>query len=156
MVALSPACCSELGIKLSEEDRKKPYVEVSGRKGLGVKADDLINKLFEKSLEEVNARGKDFTLKQQKEIAQKVSIGALRYFLLKYTRNSVIAFDFAEVLSFEGETGPYLQYSVVRAHSIFRKLEADDSEWSLSIFIAGSTAPRPNPRARRSSWSTPT
>lgn len=134
MVALSPACCSELGIKLSEKDRRKPYVEVSGRKGLGVKADDLINKLIEKSLEEVNARGKDFTLKQQKEIAQKVSIGALRYFLLKYTRNSVIAFDFAEALSFEGETGPYLQYAVVRAHSIFRKLEADDSEWSLSIW----------------------
>jgi arginyl-tRNA synthetase len=134
MVALSPACCSELGIKLSEEERRKPYVEVSGRKGLGVKADDLINKLIEKSLEEVKARGKDLAPEQQKAIAQKVSIGALRYFLLKYTRNSVIAFDFAEALSFEGETGPYLQYSVVRAHNIFRKLEEGDSEWNLSIW----------------------
>ena len=134
MVALSPACCSELGIELSEEERRKPYVEVSGRKGLGVKADDLINKLIEKSLEEVKARGKDLTPEQQKAIAEKVSIGALRYFLLKYTRNSVIAFDFAEALNFEGETGPYLQYSVVRAHNIFRKLEAADSEWNQSIW----------------------
>ena len=134
MVALSPACCSELGIELPEQERSKPYVEVSGRRGLGVKADDLINKLIEKSLEEVDVRGKDLTPEERQEIAHKVSIGALRYFLLKYTRNSVIAFDFAEALSFEGETGPYLQYSVVRAHNIFRKLEADDSEWNLSIW----------------------
>ena len=134
MVALSPACCSELGLELSQDERKKPYVEVSGRKGLGVKADDLINKLMEKSLEEVNSRGKDLTLETRKEIARKVSIGALRYFVLKYTRNAVIAFDFAEALSFEGETGPYLQYSVVRANNIFRKLEALDAAWNTSIW----------------------
>ncbi len=134
MVALSPACCSELGLQLSEDEKKKPYVEVSGRKGLGVKADDLIDKLIEKSLEEVNARAKDLTLEKRKEIAQKISIGALRYFVLKYTRNAVIAFDFAEALSFEGETGPYLQYSVVRANNIFRKLEALDGNWNPSIW----------------------
>ncbi len=122
MVALSPACCEDLGIELSAEDRKRPYVEVSGRKGLGVKADDLINKLIEKSLEEVNNRQPDLSPERRQAIAKDIAVGALRYFLLKYTRNSVIAFDFAEALSFEGETGPYLQYSVVRANNIFRKM----------------------------------
>ncbi len=122
MVALSPACCADLEIELSEEDRKRPYVEVSGRKGLGVKADDLIDKLIEKSLDEVNTRQPDLPIERRQAIAKEIAVGALRYFLLKYTRNSVIAFDFAEALSFEGETGPYLQYSVVRANNIFRKM----------------------------------
>ena len=126
MVALSPRCCAELGIQLSEEDRAKPYVEVSGRKGLGVKADDLINKLIESSLEEVSARQGELSLERRQLIARQIAVGALRYFLLKYARNSVIAFDFAEVLSFEGETGPYLQYSVVRSKNIFSKLETQE------------------------------
>ena len=123
MVALSPRCCAELGISLSEEDRKRPYVEVSGRKGLGVKADDLIDTLVEKALEEVAARHAEATPQEQRRIASQIAIGALRYFLLKYTRNSVIAFDFQEALSFEGETGPYVQYAAVRARNILRKLE---------------------------------
>lgn len=122
MVALSPACCSELGIDLSAEDRLRSYVEVSGRKGLGVKADDLIDKLVENSLNEVNQRQNDLSESKRKEIARQIAVGALRYFMLKYTRNSVIAFDFSEALSFEGETGPYLQYSVVRSNNIFRKI----------------------------------
>jgi len=127
MVALSPACCQDLGIELSEEDKNRPYVEVSGRKGLGVKADDLIDKLIEKSLDEVNNRQPDLPAERRQAIAREIAVGALRYFLLKYTRNSVIAFDFAEALSFEGETGPYLQYSVVRANNIFRKMGERDT-----------------------------
>jgi arginyl-tRNA synthetase len=123
MVALSPRCCAELGISLSEEDRKRPYVEVSGRRGLGVKADDLIDNLIGKALDEVSARHTEATLEAQRAIASQIAIGALRYFLLKYTRNSVIAFDFQEALSFEGETGPYVQYAAVRARNILRKLE---------------------------------
>ncbi len=137
MVALSPACCADLGIQLSEEDRNRPYVEVSGRKGLGVKADDLMNKLFEKSLAEVNTRQQDMPVEQREQIARRIAVGALRYFLLKYARNSVIAFDFGEALSFEGETGPYLQYSVVRANNIFRKLEsqaeASQADWKSEV-----------------------
>ena len=125
MVALSPACCKELGIELSSEEQKKPFVEVSGRRGLGVKADDLINKLVEKLRQEVDGRQQDLPLEKRIFIAHQIAVGALRYFLLKYARHSVIAFDFAEALSFEGETGPYLQYSVVRANNIFRKLEAE-------------------------------
>jgi arginyl-tRNA synthetase len=123
MVALSPRCCADLGIPLSEEDRKKPYVEVSGRKGLGVKADDLMDSLIAKALEEVSSRHGEAPAEEQRAVASQIAIGALRYFLLKFTRNSVIAFDLQEALSFEGETGPYVQYAAVRARNILRKLE---------------------------------
>jgi arginyl-tRNA synthetase len=122
MVALSPRTCVELGIELSEEDRKRPYVEVSGRKGLGVKADDLIDKLIEKAQEEVDARHPEAPAEERKHVATQIAVGALRYFMLKFTRNSVIAFDLQEALSFEGDTGPYVQYTAVRAGNILRKL----------------------------------
>jgi arginyl-tRNA synthetase len=122
MVALSPRCCAELGIELSEEDRRRPYVEVSGRKGLGVKADDLVDALIGKALEEVQSRHAEAAPEYQRAIATRIAVGALRYFLLKFTRTSVIAFDFQEALSFEGETGPYVQYAAVRARNILRKL----------------------------------
>jgi arginyl-tRNA synthetase len=123
MVALSPRTCIEMGIELSEEDKRKPYVEVSGRKGLGVKADDLIDKLIEKALDEVTSRQPDEPEESRRRAASQIAIGALRYFMLKYTRNSVIAFDFGEALSFTGETGPYLQYATLRARRILLKLE---------------------------------
>ena len=122
MVALTPATCVELGIELSEEDKKRTYVEVSGRKGLGVKADDLIDKLIEKALEEVDSRHPEAPVAERKKVATEIAIGALRYFMLKFTRNSVIAFDLQEALSFEGDTGPYVQYTAVRAGNILRKL----------------------------------
>ena len=123
MVALSPRTCVELGIELSEEDKRRPYVEVSGRKGLGVKADDLIDKLIENALKEVESRHAEAPPEQRRRVATQIAVGALRYFMLKFTRNSVIAFDFQEALSFEGETGPYVQYAAVRACNIVRKLE---------------------------------
>jgi arginyl-tRNA synthetase len=126
MVALSPAACSELGIELSDEDRKRPYIEMSGRKGLGVKADDLITRLEKDALDEVRTRHPDLSEAELRETAHAIATGALRYFLLKFTRNSVIAFDFKEALSFEGETGPYCQYAAVRANSIFRKLDEQE------------------------------
>jgi arginyl-tRNA synthetase len=122
MVALSPRCCADLGIPLSEEDRKRPYVEVSGRKGLGVKADDLMDSLIAKALEEVVSRHPDDDPEANRRVATQIAIAALRYFLLKYTRNTVIAFDLQEALSFVGETGPYLQYIAVRAGRVLSKL----------------------------------
>jgi arginyl-tRNA synthetase len=123
MVALTPRCAVELGYDVSEEDLARPYIEVSGRKGFGVKADDLIDKLIAATRAEVDARqtgGAEAEAGRQR-IAEQIAIGALRYFMLKFTRNSVIAFDFKDALSFEGETGPYVQYAVVRARNIFRK-----------------------------------
>jgi arginyl-tRNA synthetase len=123
MVALSPRTCIEMGIELSEEDKRRPYVEVSGRKGLGVKADDLIDKLIEKALEEVTSRHAEEPEASRRKAATQIAIAALRFFMLKYTRNSVIAFDFGEALAFEGETGPYVQYAAVRAGRILGKLK---------------------------------
>ena len=124
MVALSPAAAEELGIELSAEERARPFIEMSGRRGLGVKADDLIDRLEENALQEVEARHAQLSDEERRKIAHVIAVGALRYFLLKWTRNSVIVFDFQEALSFEGETGPYCQYAAVRANSIFRKLDA--------------------------------
>ena len=121
MVALTPRCAVELGYEVSEEDLKRPYIEVSGRKGFGVKADDLIDKLIAAARAEVDARQTGRDEAERRKVAEQIAIGALRYFMLKFTRNSVIAFDFKEALSFEGETGPYIQYAVVRAKNIFRK-----------------------------------
>ena len=123
MVALTPRCAVELGYTVSEEDLARPYIEVSGRKGFGVKADDLIDKLIAATRAEVDARqtGGAEAEAARPRIAEQIAIGALRYFMLKFTRNSVIAFDFKDALSFEGETGPYIQYAVVRARNIFRK-----------------------------------
>jgi arginyl-tRNA synthetase len=135
MVALSPASCRELAIELDPEDESKPFVEMSGRKGLGVKADDLIDKVIEKSVQEVETRQAHLDLETRRDIAQKIAIGALRYFLLKYTRTAVIAFDFNEALSFEGETGPYILYSVVRANNIFRKLDEEGFQWSRQEWL---------------------
>ena len=122
IVALTPRCASELGYTLSEDDAKKPYVEVSGRKGLGVKADDLLDRLEAAARAEVDERHPDTPDVERAATSHAIAIGALRYFLLKFTRTAIIAFDFKDALSFEGETGPYCQYAVVRARNIFRKL----------------------------------
>jgi arginyl-tRNA synthetase len=121
MVALTPRCAAELGYELSEDERARPYIEVSGRRGFGVKADDLIDKLIASAKKEVDSRHAELDKSEREGIAKQIAIGALRYFMLKYTKQSVIAFDFKDALSFEGETGPYAQYAVVRASNIFRK-----------------------------------
>jgi arginyl-tRNA synthetase len=121
MVALTPRCAADLGYELSEDERARPYIEVSGRRGFGVKADDLIDKLIVSAKKEVDSRHAELEDSEREKISKQIAIGALRYFMLKYTKQSVIAFDFKDALSFEGETGPYAQYAVVRASNIFRK-----------------------------------
>jgi arginyl-tRNA synthetase len=121
MVALTPRCAAELGYELSEDDKARAYIEVSGRRGFGVKADDLLDALISAAKKEVDFRHPELAASDRQNISQQIAIGALRYFMLKYTKPSVIAFDFKEALSFEGETGPYAQYGVVRATNIFRK-----------------------------------
>lgn len=128
MVALTPRCAEELGYTLSEEDKARSYIEVSGRKGFGVKADDLLDRLIASAKREVDSRAQeedslhaDLSDKERTDIAVQIAIGALRYFMLKYTKQSVIAFDFEDALSFLGETGPYAQYAAVRTSNIFRK-----------------------------------
>jgi arginyl-tRNA synthetase len=121
MVALTPRCAAELGYTLSDEDKGRSWIEVSGRKGFGVKADDLLDALIAAASREVDGRHPELSETDRAAIATQIAIGALRYFMLKFTKPSVIAFDFKEALSFEGDTGPYAQYAVVRASNIFRK-----------------------------------
>ena len=121
IVALTPRCAAEMGYELTSEEAKKPYVEVSGRKGFGVKADDLLDKLEAATLAEVRQRHAQMSKPEQNKTAHAIAVGALRFFLLKFTRNAIIAFDFKDALSFEGETGPYCQYAVVRIRGIRRK-----------------------------------
>jgi arginyl-tRNA synthetase len=121
MVAMTPRCAIDLGYTLSDEDKQRPFIEVSGRKGYGVKADDLLDKLTAAAQAEVDARHPELSDEERARIAVQIAVGALRFFMLRFTRNTVIAFDFKDALSFEGETGPYVQYSIVRAAAIFRK-----------------------------------
>ncbi len=131
MVALTPRCAREMGYELPAEDAARPYVEVSGRRGMGVKADDLLDRLEAAARAEVDARHPEDAETERAKTANAIAIGALRYFLLKYTRNTVIAFDFHDALSFEGETGPYVQYAIVRARNIFRKLAEQDPDFPV-------------------------
>jgi arginyl-tRNA synthetase len=133
MVALTPRCAAELGYTLSEEDKARSYIEVSGRKGFGVKADDLLDLLIASAKNEVDSRHPQLNDSERLSIASQIAIGALRYFMLKFTKQSVIAFDFKEALSFEGETGPYAQYAVVRATSIFKKADIDPAFFSQDV-----------------------
>ncbi len=143
MVALSPKSLEELGYKATEEEKDRAFLEVSGRKGLGVKADDLLDRLEEKALAEVGKRNADLDGDVKKAIARDIAAGALRYFMLKFARNSLIIFDFEEALSFEGETGPYLQYTCVRLRSIFRKLEerTGTTEAAVRDYASAGNAP---------------
>ena len=138
MVALTPRCAAELGYELSEEDSKRPYIEVSGRKGFGVKADDLLDRLIASAKAEVDSRHPELSDDERSTIAIQIAVGALRYFMLKFTKQSVIAFDFKEALSFEGETGPYAQYAVVRATNIFRKagIEPENFEKDVASYVS--------------------
>ena len=131
LVALTPACAEQLGIELSEEDKKRSHIEVSGRKGHGVKADDLLDRLEAEARNEVIQRNPDLSQADVTEIAHHIAVGALRYFLLKFTRTAIIAFDFKEALNFDGETGPYLQYAAVRAGNILRKMSDMDQGFSV-------------------------
>ncbi len=142
MVALSPKSLKELGFEVIEEEKERSFYEVSGRKGLGVKADDLLDRLESKALAEVEKRNPELSQEEKINIARQIACGSIRYFMLRFARNSLLIFDFDEALNFEGETGPYLQYTGVRLNSIFRKLQeregfqpADLSAWINSEFL---------------------
>jgi arginyl-tRNA synthetase len=126
MVTLSRACAEELGFKLDAAEADSERVNIAGRKGQGIKADDLLDTMMDKAGAEVAKRNPEFTAEEIRSTASIIAVGALRYFMIKFNRNRVITFDFQDALSFEGETGPYLQYSVVRASNILRKIEDRD------------------------------
>src|SRR5262245_38062569 len=132
VVALTPSCAGQLGIEISAEDSKRSHIEMVGRKGQGVKADDLLNILVTEAKNEVLARNPEFTPAETDLSSRQIAVGALRFFLLKYTRTAIIAFDFKEALNFDGETGPYIQYAAVRGNNIVNKLLEADPEFDFS------------------------
>jgi arginyl-tRNA synthetase len=143
MVALSHATAQELGYAPApdSEEARRPFVEVSGRKGLGVKADDLLDTLIRSAGTEVGTRNPELGEAERQRIAHTIAIAAVRYFMIKFSRGKVIAFDLAEALSFEGESGPYIQYAVVRANNIFQKLQQRDGLDEASIVKALADTP---------------
>jgi arginyl-tRNA synthetase len=140
MVALTHDTARELGYDPAA-DAGKPFVEVSGRKGLGVKADDLLDRLTKKASGEVARRNPEFTEDELRRTAEAIAVAAVRYFMVKFSRGKIIAFDIDEALSFEGESGPYLQYAVVRANNIFAKLKERESLDAASVLAALASAP---------------
>jgi arginyl-tRNA synthetase len=140
-VALTPRCALELGYTISEEDKAKPFVEVSGRKGLGVKADDLLDRLIAAAKAEVDQRHPELDDAERLLTSRQIAVGALRYFMLRFNRNTIIAFDFKDALSFEGETGPYVQYAIVRAANIFRKSGVGEADALAQLPSAEALAP---------------
>ena len=140
MVALSHATARALGF---DADASRPFVEVSGRKGLGVKADDLLDRVTSAARAEVVARHSDLAENEAEadRIATTIAVAAIRYFMIKYSRGKLIAFDIDEALSFEGESGPYLQYAVVRAANILRKLRQRDGTDAAALVAALAALP---------------
>jgi arginyl-tRNA synthetase len=132
-VGLTARTAEDLGYALSEEDKAKNFIEVSGRKGFGVKADDLIDRMIAAARKEVEARHAELEESERAEIAEAIGVGALRFFLLRFTRNTVIAFDYQDALAFDGETGPYAQYAAVRAANIFRKAGVSEEAALASV-----------------------
>jgi arginyl-tRNA synthetase len=132
-VGLTARTAQELGYVLSEEDQSRAYIEVSGRKGFGVKADDLIDRMIAAARAEVDTRHPELDEDERAAIANAIGVGALRFFMLRFTRNTIIAFDFQDALAFDGETGPYAQYAAVRAANIFRKASADEAECLAAV-----------------------
>jgi arginyl-tRNA synthetase len=141
MVALSHATARELGYQVApagagngaDNVAQKPFVEVSGRKGLGVKIDDLLDLLITKASAEVAKRNPELSDDERVRTARQIAVAAIRYFMLKFSRGKLIVFDIEEALSFEGETGPYLQYAVVRANNIFNKLQERDGTTAADV-----------------------
>ena len=140
MVALSHATARALGYDTSAESGR-PFVEVSGRRGQGVKADDLLDRVAAAARAEVRARNAELPAEAADRTAAMIATAAVRYFMIKYTRNKVIAFDIDEALSFEGESGPYLQYAAVRSGNILGKLQARDGTDEQAITAALETLP---------------
>lgn len=122
MVTLSAATAAQMGYLDGEDDETTSGLEMSGRKGIGVKADDLIDQLEAKSRHEISSRDRDLPTEDLDRLAREIAIAALRFFMVKATTNRIIAFDMDEALNFEGDSGPYLQYSAVRARNIQRRL----------------------------------
>lgn len=102
-----------------------PEGKMKSREGTVVDADDLMDDMIRDAAEVSAERGKnDFTPEESAEIARIVGMGALKYFLLKVDPRKNITFNPKESIDFNGNTGPFIQYTYARIRSVLRKAEA--------------------------------
>lgn len=127
VVALSAAAAKELGVNVDDSDEKGIFA-MAGRRGIGVKADDLVNRVIAKATEEVAKRHPEQDHQQNLELGHQIAIAAIRYYMIRYNMNSLIVFDFAEALNMQGNTGPYLQYAHARANNILERAKTSGLE----------------------------
>ncbi|MDQ4050628.1 MAG: arginine--tRNA ligase [Thermoproteota archaeon] len=120
-VTLSSNTAKEFGIDIGE----RHFMHMSGRKGIYINADYVLDALQSKAYEEVKNRNPAFSNQQLHEIAEEISISAIRYNMIKQDFDKIITFDIEESLSLEGDTGPYLQYAYARSQRILEKSEQD-------------------------------
>lgn len=132
VVALSAAAAKELGVNVEEGEEKDVYA-MAGRKGIGVKADDLVDRVIAKATEEVAKRHPEQTEQANRQLGQQIAVAAIRYYMIRYNMNSIIVFDFAEALNMQGNTGPYLQYAHARANNILERARSQGAEPSYIL-----------------------
>ncbi len=109
---------------LSHGMMKLPTGKMSSRTGEIITAEALIDKTKEKVFEKIKDR--EFNDKEKDEVAEIIAIGAIKYSILRQAIGGDIIFDFDKSISFEGDSGPYLQYTYVRASSVLKKVEKID------------------------------
>lgn len=124
VVALSPKTARELGVPVDDEGEKSIYA-MSGRKGIGVKADDLVERAIEHATMEVAKRHPEMSPEEHRKLGLDIAVGAIRYYMVRFNISSVLVFDFDEALSMQGNTGPYLQYSYARAANILGRVDRE-------------------------------
>jgi arginyl-tRNA synthetase len=120
VVALSPAAATVLGVPV--DDGKNVYA-FSGRRGIEVRADELLDRALERVAEKAASA----------EVAAQLAAGAVRYYLEKFSLTQIIAFDFDEALRVTGDTGIYLMYSHARAAGILRRVGPDGEDGDLAV-----------------------
>ncbi|HEY7506458.1 MAG TPA: DALR anticodon-binding domain-containing protein [Nitrososphaera sp.] len=116
-VTISTETAKILGIDIGD----KQFMHMSGRKGIYVNADYVMDTLHAKAFDEVKTRNPDFDENRLHQIAEEIAISALRYNMIRQDLDKIITFDIKESLSLEGDTGPYLQYAYARSQRILEK-----------------------------------
>jgi len=118
---------------LSHGMLKLPSGKMSSRTGSVIPAEKMIDDTKEKVLEKMNSNQIGSSASKLEDIAEMVAIGAIKYSILRQAIGGDIIFDFEKSLSFEGDSGPYLQYSAVRANSVLKRAQFSISNFQFSI-----------------------
>jgi arginyl-tRNA synthetase len=118
-VALSSYTVQTIGMELDEKNKK--VIHMSGRKGIFINADNILDELHKKAYAEIRKRNPDLDDASTEELAEGIAVSAIRYNLLKQDLDKMITFDMKEALNLDGDTSLYLQYSFARAMRILEK-----------------------------------